>query len=97
MDQAKFLTAATFIAKRNISDAVTRVIARFDENSGHMTVIYCFNSAISEDDREWCELTCGELVAELPKIVTAETKCLESKEECALEERKGGVVFSRDT
>ena len=94
MDQATFLREAKFIARRNINDAVTAVFVRFDENRGHLLVVYCFDHAINDDDREWSELTCGELIAAFPEIKTADIQCC-APDDCAREGEKGTIVFSR--
>ena len=91
-----FKNSASFIAKRNISQRVIRVIATFDQSARHLSVIYVLNGEPSENDREDCELTGSELIAEFPEILTAETSCI-SVADYSVEQHAGeGVVFHRD-
>ncbi len=76
MTSREFRASAGFIAKRNVSERVRRIVATFDQTAGHLTVIYAFNEEPSDDDREDCELTCAELSAEFPEIRTSETHCV---------------------
>ncbi len=76
MKQEAFKTSAEFIAKRNVSDRVLRVIVSFDRREAHLKVIYHLRCDPEESDYEDCELTCAELVAEFPEIKVAETRCV---------------------
>ncbi|MEN3378452.1 MAG: hypothetical protein V7604_3807 [Hyphomicrobiales bacterium] len=93
MEATEFKESAQFIARRNVSARVVRVMASFDPNSGNLSVIYCTKGEPTDDDVEDCELTCAELIAEFPQIRTAETKCV-SSEQCAQSDEEA-VVFSK--
>lgn len=85
MELAAFKKSAAFIAKRNVSEQVVRVFASFDPTSDSLRLIYCTKSEPTSDDWEDCELTCGELIAEFPEIIHAETDCV-SIEKCAVDD-----------
>jgi hypothetical protein len=93
MEAAEFKKSARFIARRNVSARVARVMATFDPDSGNLSVIYCTEGEPTDDDVEDCELTCTELIAEFPQIKTAETKCV-SSEQCAPND-EDAVVFRK--
>ena len=93
METTEFKESAQFIARRNVSARVARVMASFDSNSGNLSVIYCTEGEPTDDDVEDCELTCAELIAEFPQIRTAETKCV-SSEQCAPDDDEA-VVFRK--
>lgn len=80
MNRSALLKSAEFIAKRNVSEQVNRVIVTFDENTSHLSILYCLDGDPSDTDRDDCELTCAELIAEFPDIETADTACIPIQE-----------------
>ena len=94
MDQAEFLNEATLIASRNVNAAVTRIAVQFDETIKHLSVIYCFDRHVNDDDSDWCKLTCAELIAAFPEIKTAETTCCETTEGCKTKVANATVVYT---
>lgn len=92
MELAAFKKSAAFIAQRNVSERVARVLASFDPASGNLRLVYCTESQPSDDDWEDCELTCGELIAEFPEITHAETDCV-SVDKCSPDDES--VVFAK--
>jgi hypothetical protein len=75
MTPDRFKQSAAYITKRNVTKNIAVVLARFDVTSGHFTLEYFTKGDPTEDDIEWCEIDCTELLAEFPEIRTAETKC----------------------
>ena len=92
MDLKVFKNSATHIAQRNVSERVMRVYASFDSSSGLLQLLYCTEGDSTDEDREDCELTCGELIAEFPDIIFAETNCRPIGE---CNEDEASIVFSR--
>lgn len=76
MDSAVFGKSAAFIAQRNASERVVRILAGFDPASSSLRLLYCTESAPMDDDWQDLELACGELIAEFPEIMLAETDCV---------------------
>ena len=97
MTIGEFKKSAEFIAKRNVSERVVRVIASFDEIVQHLSVVYIVDSEPCDDDREDCELTCAELIAEFPEIRTAETTCVSEPKHRSHQSELDAVVFSRNS
>src|SRR5215467_7143104 len=95
MYEVEFLKEATFIVKRNTNAAVVRVAVRFDDATKHLSVIYCFDHQLNDDYTDWCELTCGELIAAFAEIKTAETTCCVTDEDWQSKVAKADVVYSR--
>lgn len=58
-----------------MSERVVCVLANFTSNDGKFRLIYYTDSEPTDDNREDCELTCGELIAEFPEIIAAEADC----------------------
>lgn len=52
---------------------------------------YFFAGAISDDDRELCEICMCELIAEFPEVLSCETACLD--ENMLAGHQRGEVVF----
>ena len=50
METIEFKESAQFIARRNVSARVARVMASFDPNSGNLSVIYCTEGEPGQDD-----------------------------------------------
>ena len=80
MDALKFRKSATFIAKRNVSARVERVLVKFQYATGELGLVYCTSGKPTADDLEDCEIMCAELIAEFPEIRKAETLCIPSEE-----------------
>ncbi len=76
MELANFKKAAAFIAQRNVSERIARVLASFDPDNGTLRLVYCSEVAPTDDDWDDCELTCGEIIAEFPELIYAETNCV---------------------
>ena len=94
MNEVEFRKSAECIAKRNITDRVISIVVTFDQRTGKLKVIYCLCGEPREGDRENCELTCAELIAEFPEVKLAETLCVPITQ-CPEESSGiGGVVFS---
>ncbi len=68
--------AATFIAKGNLTPRVFSVRVDWNESQLHLLVQYFVLGEPGDDERELCELTLTELIAQFPDIQTAETQCL---------------------
>jgi hypothetical protein len=92
MELAAFKKSAAFIAQRNVSERIARVLASFDPASGSLRLVYCTEAQPTDDDWEDCELTCGELIAEFPEITHAETDCV-SIDECSPDDES--IVFAK--
>jgi hypothetical protein len=97
LEQATFLKSAAFIAKRNVNAAVTKVAVQFDAINQHLLVIYCLDRPATDDEIEWCELTCGELCATFTEIRTAETEICESEEAWKAKVGDAVMVYSRES
>jgi hypothetical protein len=95
MDRITFKKSGEFIADRNVSDRVLRVVITFEQHEGRLRVVYCLRGEPTEEDCEDCELTCAELVAEFPEIKMAETRCIPISEYVISDNDIGEVVFSR--
>ena len=83
MDTNALARAASLIAKGNVNSSISAV--RLDWNSAllRVSVLYFVDGDVSDDERELCELTLAELLAEFPEIRTAETQCLPTIDEAA--------------
>lgn len=92
MEQAALKKSAAFIVQRNVSERIARVLASFDPSSGSLRLVYCTEAQPTDDDWEDCELACGELIAEFPEIINAETNCVPT-EKCSLDDEF--VVFAK--
>lgn len=75
-----------------MNDNILRIYASFTPSSGRLSVIYCTAGEPTDDDGDECELTCGELIAEFPEIISADTKCVPIKD-CRGEEEN--LVYYR--
>ena len=95
MNQSILKKSAEFIVKRNVSERVARVIVGFDQHDGKLIVIYCLDGELLEDDRQDCELTCTELIAEFPEVKVAETMCVPNEKYPSIYKRTEEVVYSR--
>lgn len=87
-----FKESANHIVRRNVSERVVQVHVSFDSGNGLLQLLYCTEHAPTDDDLEDCELTCGELIAEFPDIISAETDC-RPIDKCSDDE--ASIVFSR--
>lgn len=96
MNLDELIKSAKFISNRNVSDRVQKVLISFDENVGHLTLVYHLQLSPTEDDIEDCELTCAELIAEFPEIRTAETLCISGADCAASKIQREHIVFFRE-
>ena len=79
-----------------MSERVSRVIARFDEATRHLSIVYVLDGEPSGEDREDCELTCAELLAEFPEIKTAGTLCVSAGKHAVDADDLDAIVFVRE-
>jgi len=94
MEKIVLQRTASLIAKGNVTPQVACVSVDWDGVAGKLTVNYFVDGSINDDERELCELTVAELVAEFPEIRKADTQCLPySSDECVMNE---GIVYRRD-
>lgn len=68
--------SAKFYANIYKNDHLLRATVSFDDERGHLIASYFFDHVPSDNDKEECELFCGEIVGVFPEIRTAETVCV---------------------
>jgi hypothetical protein len=85
--------AASIVAGRNVTPLVAAVRIAWDDGLASLTVHYLVDGVITEEERELCELTAGELIAEFPDIGTVHTECYRTSSAPALHGQD--VVYAR--
>ncbi|MDR2155322.1 MAG: hypothetical protein LBE78_09905 [Burkholderiaceae bacterium] len=93
MDIMIFKNSARFIVRRNVSERVDRVLAKFEPKNGRLRLVYCIRGLPTNDDLEDCEIACSEIIAEFPEIREAETQCQPSEQYAS--ETDLDEIFSR--
>ncbi|SEL60169.1 hypothetical protein SAMN05216359_1123 [Roseateles sp. YR242] len=95
MNTEALAKASKLIAARNVNSRVKSVKVGWDAVTSKLTVAYYIDREPSEEEIELCELSMGELLAEFPEVITADTKCVD-----ALADDDSivlpGVVYTRD-
>jgi hypothetical protein len=86
---------AALIAQGNVTPQVAYVRVDWDGGMAKLTVQYFVDGSINDDERELCELTLTELVAEFPEICAADTQCLPFSQ--AGSSTAHGIVYRRGT
>lgn len=95
MTKKGFKQSAKFITKRNLTENVVKVSAKFDLAEGSLSLIYFTENKPTEKDLELCELNCAELIAEFPEIRTAKTECVVLKDYTS-EIKNSDIIFVCD-
>lgn len=86
--------SAVFLAKTYQGDHLVRALIKFDEREGRLFASCVFDRVPTEEDKEDCELFCGELVGEFPEIRTAEATCSKRSDDL-MSDAEYIEVFSR--
>lgn len=75
MKPEHLLNAATLIVDRNRSPNLVEARVAWDGPTQVLSLAFGTRERPSDEDKEWCELSMAELLAEFPEVVTAETSC----------------------
>ncbi|OWT73781.1 MULTISPECIES: hypothetical protein [unclassified Achromobacter] len=76
MEKSALEKAAALIAQHNLTPQVAGVRVGWDEVTAKLVVQYFVDGEVADDERELCELTLTELLAEFPDVRTADTQCI---------------------
>lgn len=80
MNIQELVSASTAISKTNVNENVIAVGVAWDENTHKMSVNYYVDGLLSDEERELCDLTVTELLAEFSDIRSADSQCLNSRD-----------------
>lgn len=93
MTNQELMNASSFIARRNLNEKVIGVTVNWDAGISKLTVTYYVDGVVSDEERELCELTLAELLAEFSDVKLADSQCLDAHSE--LGELRGLVYFRK--
>jgi len=83
MNANSLRNAARLIAAGNRNHRVTGVAVNWHAASATLTVTYYVDGAPADEERELCELTAAELIAEFPDIASVRMQCLDGAGQAA--------------
>ena len=92
MNTGSLLNAARLIAAGNLNGDVMAVAVDWQAGGAMLTVAYYTDGPPTDNARELCELTAGELIAQFPDIASARTACLDGRGQAAALARLDGLV-----
>ncbi|MCD0505058.1 hypothetical protein [Bordetella petrii] len=95
MDVRELMAASRAIARHNVTDNVLAVAVAWDETASQVTVAYYVDGPPRDDERELCELTLAELLAQFPAIRQARTQCVDAGNKGAALRSLPGLAYLR--
>lgn len=75
MKPEHLFNAAALIVEGNRSPNLVEARVAWDGPTQVLSLAYGTRERPSHEDKEWCELSMAELLADFPEVVTAETAC----------------------
>jgi len=95
MKNKALMNASSLIAKRNLTEKVISVNVNWDDECSKLVVTYYVDGIVHDDERELCEITLSELLAEFSDVKLADSQCVRVTGQSSRPENMTGLVYRR--
>lgn len=91
MNSQELMNASSLIVRSNLNEKIVAVTVVWDKDALKLEVAYYVDGMVSDEERELCDLTLTEMLAEFSDVKIADSRCHSAHRD--LEQLKGLVYL----